>query len=69
MEDQIRVKNLQLTAAFTDGAQWPVSAPNKAKLQPIEVTVSLAHSISVAAAGDDLQHSINYSSEIGRAHV
>ncbi|GJE93377.1 Dihydropteroate synthase [Phanerochaete sordida] len=58
--DTIRVKNISLLASFTDGAQWP-SDPPKAKLQPIELTVAIAHSIAAAALTDDLDHSINYS--------
>ena len=60
-EDTIRVKNLSLTASFTDGAQWQPSAPNKAKLQPISITLSISLPTSVAAASDNLAHSISYS--------
>ncbi|KAF7790607.1 hypothetical protein EIP86_001563 [Pleurotus ostreatoroseus] len=56
-----RARNISLTASFTDGAQWPPSAAGKAKLQPIFVTLTASHSIAVAAANDDLNHSINYS--------
>ena len=59
--DAIRVRKLSLNASFTDGAQWPPSAPNKPKLQPIFVTIALSHSIAAAAATDNLEHSINYS--------
>ncbi|KAI0089414.1 Dihydropteroate synthase-like protein [Irpex rosettiformis] len=57
-QDVIRVKNILLTPSFTDGAQW---ASQKAKSQPAYATLSIEHSISGAAATDDLALTINYS--------
>ena len=59
-QDTIRVRNISVLASFTDGAQWP-SSPPKPKLQPIQVTLSINHSIASTALMDDLDHSINYS--------
>lgn len=58
--DTIRVRSISVLASFTDGAQWP-SDGLKAKLQPIELTVAISHSVASAALTDDLDHSINYS--------
>ncbi|KAI0672357.1 Dihydropteroate synthase [Trametes maxima] len=56
--DFIRVKDLALTVAFSDGSRWPASTPHA---QPVLITCSIAHDVRRAAAGDDLTHSVNYS--------
>ncbi|THH28638.1 hypothetical protein EUX98_g5554 [Antrodiella citrinella] len=56
--DVIRVKNLQVMAFFSDGAQW---LSDTAKLQPVQITLDIAYDVSGAAAADDLTQSINYS--------
>lgn len=58
--DTIRVNNISILAAFTDGAQWP-GDPSKPKLQPITLTLSINHSIASTAHTDNLDLSINYS--------
>ncbi|KAI0664079.1 Dihydropteroate synthase [Cubamyces menziesii] len=56
--DYIRVKDLALTVSFSDGSRWPSSTPHP---QPVVVTCSIAYDVRRAAAGDDLNHSVNYS--------
>ncbi|KAI0772767.1 Dihydropteroate synthase [Trametes elegans] len=58
--DYIRVKDLSLTVAFSDGSRWPSSAGTP-HAQPVLVTCSIAHDVRAAAAADDLTHSVNYS--------
>lgn len=45
--------------SFTDGAQWPSEKP---RLQPVHLTLTIAHDITHTAETDDLTHSIDYSS-------
>lgn len=45
--------------SFTDGAQWPSEKP---RLQPVHLTLTIAHDITKTAETDDLSHSIDYSS-------
>lgn len=56
--DVIRVKNLELMVAFSDGAQWPSEKP---KVQPVYFTITIPHDVSQSAEKDDLRFSINYS--------
>ncbi|KAI0643785.1 Dihydropteroate synthase [Trametes meyenii] len=57
-QDLIRVKDLALTVAFSDGSRWPASTPHA---QPVLITCSIAHDVRRASVGDDLTHSVNYS--------
>ena len=52
------MNDLALTVSFADGSRWPANPPHA---QPVLDSFSLAHDLRAAAAGDDLDHSINYS--------
>ncbi|OBZ76322.1 Folic acid synthesis protein fol1 [Grifola frondosa] len=58
LRDLIRVKNLSLTVSFTDGSRWPSNQP---AVQPVVITLAIAHDLRQTAQTDDLSHSINYS--------
>ena len=55
--DTIRINDLTLNVKFQDGTQW--SAP---ALQPVELSLSIAHDIRTSGELDDLDHTLNYAS-------
>ena len=55
--DTIRINDLTLIAKFKDGTQW--STPS---LQPVKLTLSVAHDIRTSGELDDLCHTLNYAS-------
>lgn len=55
--DKIRINDLTLVAKFKDGTQW--STPS---LQPVKLTLSIAHDIRASGELDDLSHTLNYAS-------
>ena len=55
--DIIRINDLTLITKLKDGTQW--SAPN---LQPVKLTLSIAHDIRTSGELDDLDHTLNYAS-------
>jgi len=55
--DTIRINDLTLIAKFEDGTQW--STPS---LQPVKLSLSIAHDVRTSGALDDLGHTLNYAS-------
>ena len=53
--DVIRINDLTLLAKFKDGTQW--SMPS---LQPVKLSLSIAHDIRTSGELDDLGHTLNY---------
>jgi len=60
-KDIIRVNDLLLTVLLRHGARWAQSNAEPV-LQPILVTLSIAHDLRRTALTDDLSYSINYAS-------
>ncbi|KAJ7757024.1 Dihydropteroate synthase [Mycena metata] len=58
--DSICINDLVLTVPLLSGAVWP-KALGQAALQPVLISLSIPHDISLTASSDDLSHSINYS--------
>ena len=55
--DTIRINDLALIVKFQDGTQW--STPT---LQPVKLSLSIAHDIQTSGELDDLDHTLNYAS-------
>lgn len=55
--DIIRINDLTLIAKFKDGTQW--STPS---LQPVKLSLSIAHDIRTSGGLDSLSHTLNYAS-------
>jgi len=55
--DTIRINDLTLIVRFQDGTQW--STPT---LQPVKLSLSIAHDIRTSGELDDLDHTLNYAS-------
>ena len=55
--DTIRINDLTLIVKFQDGTQW--SMPT---LQPVKLSLSIAHDIRTSGELDDLDHTLNYAS-------
>lgn len=55
--DVIRINDLTLIAKFKDGTQW--STPS---LQPVKLSLSIAHDIRTSGELDDLGHTLDYAS-------
>lgn len=55
--DTIRINDLTLIVKFQDGTQWSTPA-----LQPVKLSLSIAHDIRTSGELDDLDHTLNYAS-------
>ena len=55
--DTIRINDLTLIVRFQDGTQWSTPA-----LQPVKLSLSIAHDIRTSGELDDLDHTLNYAS-------
>ena len=57
--DTIRINDLTLVAKLKDGTQW--STPT---LQPVKLSLSIAHDIRTSGELDDIDHTLNYASVV-----
>ena len=57
VSDTIRINDLTLAVKLLDGTQWPTPT-----LQPVKLSLSIAHDIRPSGDLDDLEHTLNYAS-------